>query len=290
MLGSCKRERVFSDLKLLRRNEALTRAESRLMAIDNPIDAFKKQHPEEGEKTAQALALSTAKLALPGFVGEILNTVFDRLGGKAQNARAKETLELLFSELQYLQDAKAAKVELNDLRESIQLLIRHDVEEFNDKKRDRYLKIIGNALGSETRIEDLASFIQDVEQLGERDFIALKVVNKVMNKPGDWGSPAAGKLHPNTFIHRRQELAVQLAQAFGVKTDLGYTGQTFSHEEGYEACTRLQGFGLAHDIDVGAREVPGGDYCFRPSKRGLLLLKLTGEQVPNWDKYFPNSS
>ena len=30
---------------------------------------------------------------------------------------------------------------------------------------------------------------------------------------------------------------------------------------------RLQGFGLAHEIDLSPREVPIGDYCFRPSKR-----------------------
>ena len=63
--------------------------------------------------------------------------------------------------------------------------------------------------------------------------------------------------------------------------------QAFSREDGYEACMRLQGFGLAHEIDVAPRQVPVGDYSFRPSKRGLMLLKLVGEQVENWDKYFP---
>jgi hypothetical protein len=36
-------------------------------------------------------------------------------------------------------------------------------------------------------------------------------------------------------------------------------GQSFSHEEGYKACTRLQGFGLAHGFDISPREVPVGD-------------------------------
>jgi len=189
------------------------------MAIDNPIDAFKKLHPDEEENLPKDLAVLVTKLALPGFIGTILGAAYERLGRKAQAERANETLELLLNELKHLQGLTATKVEVNDLKESLQLAIRHDVEEFNDNKRDRYVKIIGNALRSETLIEDLASFIQDVEQLGERDFIALKVLNKVMNKVEDWSPLATTKLHPNTFIQRRQELAVQMAQAFGMKTD-----------------------------------------------------------------------
>jgi hypothetical protein len=46
-----------------------------------------------------------------------------------------------------------------------------------------------------------------------------------------------------------------------------------------------QGFGLAHEIDVGPCQVPVGEYCFRPSRRGLSLLKLIGEEVANTDIY-----
>lgn len=258
------------------------------LAIDNPIDAIKEAHKDDGPYLPRDLAILVAKLTLPGFISAILGSVFERFGMDAQRRRVNETLELLLHELQHVRETGATKVEVNDLRESVQLAIRHDVEEFNDKKRDRYIKIIGNSLRSETAVEDLASFIQDVEQLGEHDFVALKVLNRIMNKPSDWGNESTSKVHPNTFIQRRQELAVQMAQAFGMSTALSSSGRTFSHEEGYEACTRLQGFGLAHEIDVSPREVPVGDYCFRPSKRGLLLLKLIGEQVANWDKYFPS--
>jgi hypothetical protein len=120
--------------------------------------------------------------------------------------------------------------------------------------------------------------VQTIEQLGELDIKVLQVLNLVMNKPSDWsdqfGNPAT-KLHPNTFIQRRQELAVQIAQALGQKTNLASqvkAGQTYSHEEGYEICARLQGFGLAHEVPLSVREVPIGDYCFRPSKRGLPAL------------------
>jgi hypothetical protein len=261
--------------------------QTRGMAIDDPLEAFRKTHTQEPPYLPSQLTTLVVKMALPGFVTTLLDAVCGRLSADAQGKRYNETLEFLLAELSNLGSATATKSDLNDLKEALQLAIRHDVAEFNDKKRERYIKIIGNAIRSEASVGDLASFIQDIEQLGERDFTALRVLNTVMNKPTDWGSQLKGSVHPNTFIQRRQELAVQIAGAFGIKTTVGPAGQTFSHEEGYEACTRLQGFGLAHEIDVAHRQVPGGDYCFRPSKRGLMLLKLTGEQVNNWEHYFP---
>src|SRR5256885_10345296 len=180
------------------------------MAIDNPIEAFKKTHPEEEGNLPQDLVILAA-LALP-IIGPVIHTVRERLGRKARNERATETLQLLLSELKDLQDVTATKIGMNDLKESLQLLIRHDAEEFNDKKRGRYIKIIGNAPRSEIPIDDLASFIQDVEQLGERDFIALKVLNRVMNKSGDWANSRlricncfAGRCWCMEFARRRRD-------------------------------------------------------------------------------------
>jgi hypothetical protein len=248
------------------------------MAIDNPSDAIEKAYPEKEPYLPADLALLAAKFALPGIVVDVLNTVFERLDRNVQEERAKATTKLLMAELKDLKDKAVSKEELNDVKEAIQLSIRHDVEEFNDRKRERYVKIIGNALRDEKRIDDLASYIQDVERLGERDFVALKILNRVMNPSrGD----STKDIHPNEFIHRRQELAVEMAKALGG----AFEGPSFSREEGYDACNRLQGFGLAHEIEVSPRQVPVGDYCFRPSRRGLMLLRLVGEEVKNADKY-----
>ena len=229
------------------------------MAIDNPIEAFKKTHPEEEGNLPQDLVILAAELALP-IIGPVIHTVRERLGRKAQNERATETLQLLLSELKDLQDVTATKIEMNDLKESLQLLIRHDAEEFNDKKRGRYIKIIGNALRSEIPIDDLASFIQDVEQLGERDFIALKVLNKVMNKSGDWANSNT-KLHPNTFIHRRQELAEEMARAFGMKTDLGPI-TVAGPPSGKRVSQMARGRDIVRMFFILLRRVPSPDWSF----------------------------
>lgn len=249
------------------------------MAIDDPYDAIEKAYPEREGYLPEDLAVFAAKCVLPEFVMDAFDTVFERLARSAQWERAKATTKLLMADLKELKTKTASKEELNDLKEAMQLAIRHDVEEFNDKKRERYIRIIGNALRDERQIDDLASYIQDVERLGERDFLALRVLNKVMNQPRD--TDKTRDFHPNDFIHRRQELAVQMAKALGDE----FQGPSFSREQGYDACNRLQGFGLAHEIELAARQVPTGEYCFRPSRRGLMLLKLTGEEVANIDIY-----
>lgn len=247
------------------------------MAIDDPFDAIAKAYPEQPSSLPQDLALWVTTFFVPGFVADALKTALGRFDQKEREERVRATLELLVKEVKNLKEKSISKEELDDLRESVQLAIRYDAEEFNDKKRERYVKLIGNVIRDEKQVRDLASFIQDIERLGERDFVVLRVLNTVMNKPAD----PARDIHPNAFIQARQELAVQVAKALGGE----FEGPSFSREEGYDACNRLAGFGLAHEIEGSARQVPVGDYCFRPSRRGLLLLKLLGEQVANADKY-----
>ena len=93
------------------------------------------------------------------------------------------------------------------------------------------------------------------------------------------------KLHPNVLIQRAQERAVQVGIALGQKTETN----RFTREEGYAICSRLQGFGLAHEAGVSTRELPLADYSFRLPVQGIRLLKLLGEDVPNFDNYFQAS-
>lgn len=268
------------------------------MAIDNPVEAWKAQNPEPQESPLP-LVLFGMKLAVPkgALLFEVLSHVYERFTGAKAQARMREFWELLINEQKFLDaNIKDIKVDLEDLKEALQVATLRDAEAFNHSKRDRYLKILGNAVRSDARIDELASFIRDVEMLGENDVTILKVLNKVMNKPGDWRNPSGrgvlDKLHPNTFIHRSKELDKEVALALGENIDRDFERNygslpPFDREEGYSICARLQGFGLAHEIETSAREAPIGDYCFRPSKRGFMLLKLIGEEVANWNYFFP---
>jgi hypothetical protein len=191
---------------------------------------------------------------------------------------------MLVMETEHLADTKA---DVDDMEEAIQLAMRRDAEEFNDKKRARYVKLIGNALRSEKQIQDVATLIQTIEQLNESDVTVLKVLNRVMNRDGDWRPQTMPpgqimKLHPQTLIARAQELTVQIALALGQKTEKN----TYTREVGYGICNRLQGFGLAHEIQPSPRELPLTNYSFRLSTQGIRLLELLGENVANLEYYF----
>lgn len=248
------------------------------MAIDDPKAAFERQYMQEEEKSPLALTIFTGKLAFPkaALPLEIFRKVADRFTRASVEERLQAMWNMLVMETEHLETTKASA---EDIEEAIQLAMRRDAEEFNDKKRERYVKLIGSALRSEEQIQDVASFIQTIERLNERDLTVLKVLNKIMNKEGDWKpqqNPGVGdvmKVHPNTFIQRAQELSVQIALALGQKTEKN----TYTREEGYGICNRLQGFGLAHEIEVQPRELPLTNYAFRLSVQGIRLLKLLGE-------------
>ena len=263
------------------------------MAIDSRVDAVEKWHPEPGPSSFP-WALTAAATAFPHYAlllkfVELIKSGLSTKGRKERAAILRDHENLL----EAIGNGHAElKVKVEDLAEAVQVGLSRDAEAFNDAKRDPYVKIIGNAVRSADQIHDLAAFIRDVEALGEADIKVLKVLNTVMNKATDW-TPAGRTvilLHPNTFIQRAQEMAVQVAQSLGQETDLSKEGgNPFSREEGYSICARLQGFGLAHEVPLSPRTVPSGDYCFRLSKRGLMLLKLLGEHVENWEHYFPVS-
>lgn len=255
------------------------------MAIDNPKEAFEQRYMKEEEKTPLELTVFAGKLAFPklGLPLEIFNKVAQRFTKISVDERLEATWKYLVMEIEHLEDTKAS---IEDAAKAAQTVMRRDAEEFDDTKRQRYIKIFGNALRSEDQIDSIVSYIESVHQMTERDFIVLQVINNVMNKVGDWkvqhGSvdgPAA-KLHPSTLISRAQELSVQIAMALGQATERNI----HNREEGYAICHHLQGMGLVHELEQ-TRELPLANYVFRLSVRGVTLLNLLGEDVPNYGYY-----
>jgi hypothetical protein len=256
------------------------------MAIDDPKAAFEQQYLPRDGQSPLGLVVFTGKLAFPkaALPLEMFRTVVDRFTRASVDERLQATWNMLVMETEHLETTKA---NTEDVQEAIQLAMRRDAEEFNDKKRERYVKLIGNALRSDKEVRDVATFVRTVEQLNERDAAVLRVLNKIMNQEGDWrpqANPGIGpvmKLHPSTLLSRAQELAVQIAMALGQRIE---TNQ-FSREEGFMICLRLQGFGLAREIQPDVRELPLTNYAFQLTVQGIRLLKLLGEHVPNCDHY-----
>jgi hypothetical protein len=266
------------------------------VAIDNPLDAYEQQYMQDEPTLPNKLAKFTAehgfKLAFPdgGLALDILlkvvGVLFDKEGS---SERFNVLFELIKKEFEHVETTKASH---EDVQQAILRMFWNDVQERNDAKRERYVKLIGNALRSEEQIKDVESFIQTIEQLNERDVLVLKVINKVMNKEGDWKPqphPAhpqtPWRLHPSTLIGRRRELGSEVAMALGQPIER----DDHNREEGYAICNRLQGFGLVHEIGADPRELPNAEYVFRLSLYGVRLLKLLGQDVANYQHYMQQS-
>jgi hypothetical protein len=270
------------------------------MAIDNKYDATDKQYPEDegGVVSAITRGIDSVKalgIPIPDPFSAFFS-VLDSMSREAREQRGIAFIRLLVEDMQKMQDDVAKmRTDIREVQAAMRLSIQFDVDEFNDAKRLRYISAITKAISSGTKVIDLPTFIQDIEKLGERDIVGLKVLNTTMNQEGDWkeniGSiPAYSptRLHPNTFTHRAEELSKEMARELrGSKAYI--EGNTYSREEGLQICYRLQGFGLAEVIEVSPREVPISNYCARPTARGLMLLMLLGEKIANWKFYFDAS-
>jgi hypothetical protein len=269
-----------------------------MMPIDDPFEAVNRQYPKsaiDGPFAELALGSSmAAALGAPatGPLGVIFSFL-DSFSAAAKLERGMAFIRVLIEQFAGLeQKVTVMKTDVAEIHSALRVGLSNDLNEFNDVKRARYIRIAISAATSNTKVEDLVSFIHDVEQLGERDLIGLKVLNRVMNREGDWKDTPPNtypiqnaKLHPNTFIQRAHELSVQMIKA--LREERAVTdGDQFSREDGLQICLRLQGFGLAQEIPTSAREVPTANYSARATTRGLMLLKLLGEDVPNWGRYF----
>jgi hypothetical protein len=163
--------------------------------------------------TAVEMALPHAAPLLK-FV-EIIRSHFS---SKERQERAAQFLAILRDHEKLLEvlgnNFDRLKVKVEDLCEAVQIATWRDAEEFNDDKRSRYAKIIGNAARSDEQVEELATFILDVQQLGERDVSVLKVLNKTMNKEGDWTNQAGPvtlwKVHPMSLSNEDKRWWIKL--------------------------------------------------------------------------------
>jgi hypothetical protein len=268
------------------------------MAIDDPFEAVDKQYSKgvvDGPFAELALGSSAATFLGVPAAGplSVIFSFLDSFSTAAKQERGFAFIRVLIEQFAALeQKVTTMKTDVAEIHSALRVSLSSDLNEFNDAKRARYIRIVTSAATSNTKVEDLVSFIHDVEQLGERDLIGLKVLNRIMNRDGDWKDTPPitypnrkAKIHSDTFIQRAPELSVQMTQA--LKDDKADTdSDQFSREDGLQICLRLQGFGLAQEIPTGSREVPTANYSARPTTRGLMLLKLLGEDVPNWGRYF----
>jgi hypothetical protein len=133
------------------------------------------------------------------------------------------------------------------------------------KKIKRFAAILGNSVAPNDELdvsEDVSDFIRAVAQLSERDIQALQILYSVF---ADVVKVYPNLHDPNVFTERAGQLLKKVDES------------KIHRDDFYSYCKRLEGFGLAIEVPRNTSRMAPGDYCFRPTRRGLKLLSLLEE-------------
>jgi hypothetical protein len=163
-----------------------------------------------------------------------------------------------------------AKLEGERFREAVSVACEEAAGAVSKKKIEQMAAVLVGYVGPTPSAwappdEDVASMIRDIAQLGDRDIQVLGILATV---------------HASAILHAPN---LQDPQQFsketpGLKTAIAASG--IHPDDFLSTCERLRGFGLAADVLRDTSYMGPLDFCYRPTRRGLLLL----DYLKNIDK------
>lgn len=74
-------------------------------------------------------------------------------------------------------------------------------------------------------------------------------------------------------MHEPHSFTMRTAELLNAAGKAGLDRDTF-----HSSCKRLEGFGLATEVPRNNSDMAPGDYCFRPTRRGITLSALLSEE------------
>ncbi len=241
--------------------------------ITDPYEALKSQYAEEPENVLGELALRVAGEVIP-LIG-VVNAIRDHFSQAAVAKRLRTLVEAVNSKIQRVEKgvegneeqiaAIRSKVESPQFRAAVRLAIEETWRTEEAEKIKRFAAILGNSVAPNDELdisEDLSSFIRAVAQLGERDIHALQIVHSVF---ADTVKVYPNFHDPDVFTERADQLLKKVDES------------KIQRDDFYSYCKRLEAFGLAIEVPRNPARMAPGDYCFRPTRRGLKLLSLLEE-------------
>lgn len=243
------------------------------MAIDDPLAATASQYPEQQKNKVGELALELAGVALWQF--KVFNIVRSRILGDYGLERVRALMNAL--ETEFHRDHKRvekAQCDIEALKEKINspefadaLVLAADEAQRTQRERkvERLGAVLANGLLSEddeiVAGDDLVGYIRDLSSLTEGDVQALQFLGDVFKDP----------------IRQRPEMDDPNDFTMLMGSYLrGIAAMGVHHDDFYSRCWRLTGFGLATEVERSPSRMALKDHCFRPSRRGLRLIKLLG--------------
>jgi hypothetical protein len=253
------------------------RGKSNLPRIDDAFDAAKAARPKKPENIPGDLALRVAShMPLLGSLVGVVNETRQYFSSKATNERLEILIEAVNSKVEDL------KEEVNDHTQKIaDIKSRIDSAAFaaafreasvqtlfatEEVKIERFGALLGNAVRAEEWPEvssDLTTFVKTIAQLSEKDIDSLRLLGAVFAE--------VVKVYPN--MHDPNPFTEKALELLKVAGEAG-----FHRDDFYAHCRRLEGFGLAMEVPRNTSRMAPGDYCFRPTRTGMKLLRLLVEK------------
>jgi hypothetical protein len=161
-----------------------------------------------------------------------------------------------------------AKIESPAFVETILIAVNKALQSASSKKVKRFATILGYEAvygGTEGSLEDAAAFIRTLEELGERDIEALRLLQHHQTQ--------YNYLDYSTVIDQYRFIVPRIE-------DAGFTKDEF-----HARCSRLSGYGLVLRMDIRGTisPVPAGEFAFRITELGAkladILLSAKDEEV-----------
>ena len=234
------------------------------MAIDDPLEKI-RQLANEGDFDGIGAALQVGGVFSPIFkVGNIANSIVAnyRSGDRIWIAILALCDELQRTQERWPKDLESA-FETDWFKRALTVLMEQSARAVNED----YARLLARftAQGcfpieeSQHRQEDLANYIHDLARLGTDDIQMLRLLKEAYKE----AIRVAPNLNdPNYF-----------SQHFGTFKGL-VQGMNIDPDDSIALGVRLSGFGLACEVARNSTQQAPGEYCFRPTKRGLYLLSL----------------
>ena len=229
--------------------------------IDDALEAVDRQYEDKRDPIAKKI-LEIATQLEPFGILKVLKIIFSK---EASTARFEALIQQLILEVRRLDNAGRLlrdRVESDGLKETIIAALNEAARTVDVEKIKRFGVIVGSSLDSKRTWkswDDAATYIRDLAQLGDRDIQALQILYSVQ-KDLFLGKHLA--LDPNSYTEKNNEV-LQLADESGMPRD-----------EFYSRCSRLNGFGLAIEVQRNESRVSPGDHCFRITTRGRELVSI----------------
>jgi hypothetical protein len=243
-----------------------------MSSIDDPIEAVRRQYPEESLDPL-GIALRVVTPAHPlAAVGSAIKNFFSQKEAKAR-------VEALFTAFEWyirnhdksIEEIKAT-IESPTFVETILVAVNKAMQTANAKKVKRFATILGYEAvheGTEGRLEDAAAFIRTLEELGERDIEALRLLHRNQGRFFD----SDAYRDPNVVTNDFRFVIPQIEQ-YG-----------FSQDEFFARCSKLSGYGLTLHMELRGNlsAVAVGEYVFRltglGNKLATILLSAKDDEI-----------